>query len=72
MYFSEKCSASKITGDKSLKRLLLSPAIMASGISTKFLPENPKELCDRLKKILHEKQPGNISNIIIEEIVCNI
>ena len=43
---------------------------MASGISTMFLPENPNELCDRFKILLQEKQAGNNSNIIDEEIAA--
>ena len=53
-----------------LKKLLKSPVIMASGISTKFLPENRHELCDKLKLSLQEKQAGNISDIINHEIVA--
>ena len=41
MFFDEKTSGNKSTRDKSFIRLLKSPAIMASGISTIFLPENP-------------------------------
>ena len=51
-------------------RLLDSPAIMASGITTIFLSSDPIELCDRLRLLLQEKQAGNISSIIIEEIVA--
>ena len=36
---------------------------MASGTSTKFLPENPDEICDSLKILLPEKQAGKNSNI---------
>ena len=43
---------------------------MASGISTKFLPENPNELCDRLKLLLQEKQAVNNCDITNEEIVA--
>ena len=57
-------------GDKTLKKLIKSAAIMASGISTKCLPENPDKLCDRLKLILLEKQAGNISNPINEKNVA--
>ena len=56
--------------DRSLVELLNSPAIMASGISTTFLPENPNELCDRLKLLLLEKQAGNNSDLINEETVA--
>ena len=41
--------------------MLKSPAIMASGVSTIFLPENPIELCDRLKLLLQQKRTGDIS-----------
>ena len=41
MSFDEKALGNKSTRDKSLERLLKSPAIMASGISTIFLPGNP-------------------------------
>ena len=41
---------------------------MASGISTTFLPGNPNELCGSLKLLLREKQAGNNSDIINEEI----
>ena len=43
-------------------------AIRVSGISTKILSENPNELCDKLKLLLQEKQAGNNSNVIDEEI----
>ena len=36
--------------DKCMIKLLKSPAIMASRVTTIFLSENPKELCDRLYK----------------------
>ena len=50
--------------------MLKSPAIMASGNSTTFLPENPNELCDTFKLLLQERQAGKNSNIIDEEIVA--
>ena len=43
---------------------------MASGVSTVFLPEHSNELFDRLKFLLQEKQSGNNSNIIHDEIVA--
>ena len=58
--------------DRSLIKLLKAPAIRASGVSTKFLSSNPYELCDRLKLLLQEKQSGNISKIIDEEIVAMV
>ena len=44
--------------------------VSASGVSkTIFLSSDPNELCDRLKLLLQEKQAGNNSDIINEEIV---
>ena len=40
---------------------------MASRISTKFLPENPTEFCDRLKLLLQEKKAAKNSERIDEE-----
>ena len=56
--------------DKSLIKLPISPAIMASGVSTKFLPGKTNEPCERLKLILQEKQAGDNSNIINDDIVA--
>ena len=54
----------------SIVKLLDSPAIMASGITkTIFLSSDADELCERLKLLLHEKNAGNNSEIINEEIV---
>ena len=45
--------------------------VSASGISkTKFLPSDANELCDRLKLLLQEKQAGNNSDIINDEIAA--
>ena len=54
----------------SIIKLLESPAIMASGVTTFFLSENPNELCDRLRLLLQEIHGGNNSNIINDEIVA--
>ena len=55
----------------SMIRLLEQPAIMASGFSkTIILSSDPNELCDRLKLLLEEKQAGNNSDIISDEIVA--
>ena len=52
-------------------RLLKSPTIMASGASnTKILSTDANELCDRLNILLQEKQAGNNSIIINNEIVA--
>ena len=70
MSFDEKASGNKSTRDKSLIRLLKSPAIMASGVSTIFLPEKPVELGDKSKLLLQEKHVGINSNLKNEEIVA--
>ena len=43
---------------------------MASGIVTLHLSSDAIELCGRLKLLLQEKQAGNNSNVIDEEIVA--
>ena len=45
---------------------------MLSELSKIFLPEDPDELCDRFNLLLGEKQAGNNSDIINEEIVAII
>ena len=71
MNFNIKQKGRKSNRDKSMIKLLKSPAIMASGISkTKFLSSDPDELCKRLKLLLQEKHAGNNSDIINEEIVA--
>ena len=70
MYFDERGLGNKSTRDKPLIRSLKSPAILASGSSTVFLPENRNELCDFLKLLLQKKQAGINSNMIYEEIVA--
>ena len=73
MYFDVKATGNKSTRDRTLIKLLRSPSIMvsASGVSkTRFLPSDPNELCDRLKLLIQERQAGNNSNIIDEEIVA--
>ena len=65
-YFDEKVLGNKSTRDKSLIRLLESHAIIASGISTIFYQKIPMNY----RWVLQEKQGGNISNIINEEIVA--
>ena len=67
MNFNIKQRGRKSNTEKFLMKLLKSPAIMAPGISTIFLTQNPKELCDRLKKLLREKPAGKSSEIIDEK-----
>ena len=71
MNFNIKEKENKSDRDKSIIRLLKSPAIMASGVSkTIFLSSDANELCDRLKLLLQEKHAGNNSDIINDEIVA--
>ena len=71
MIFNIKQKGRNSDRDKSIIKLLKSPAIMASGISkTIFLSSDPNELCNRLKILLQEKHAGNNSDIINEEIVA--
>ena len=73
MHFDERRVGNKSTRDKTLIKLLNSPAIIVSGVSkTIFLSSDPDELCDKLKLLLQEKYAGNNSNIINEEIVAII
>ena len=68
MNFNIRQKGRKSDRDKSIIKLHKSPAIIASGTSTLFLPSNPDKLCERWKELLQEKQAGNISDIINGEI----
>ena len=73
MHFDPKASGKKPTRDRKLIKLPNSPDLMvsASGPSkTIFLSSDPNELCDRLKILVQEKNAGNNSDIINEEIVA--
>ena len=73
MHFDERHVGNKSTRDRTLIELLNSPSLLvsASGISkTIFLSSDPNELCDRLKLLLQEKQAGNNSDVINQEIVA--
>ena len=73
MNFDMKTQGRKSTRDTTLINLLKSPGLMisASGVSkTIFLSSDPDEFCNRLNLLLQEKQAGNISEIINEEIVA--
>ena len=72
MHFDMKAVGKKSTRDKTLIKILKSPGLMvtATGVSqTIFLSSDPDELCDRLKLLLQEKNAGNNSDIINDEIV---
>ena len=68
--FDIKQTERKSNRYKPLIKILKSPAIMASGISTKFLPSDPHELCDKFNLLLKKKQAGKNFIIINEEIVA--
>ena len=71
MNYDTKSTGRPSTRHTSIINILESPAIMASGISRIIiLSSNPNELCDRLKLLLQEKQAGNISDIVNDEIVA--
>ena len=71
MNFNIRQKGNKSDRDKSVVRLLKSPAIMASGITkTIFLSSDANELCDRLKLLLQEKHAGINSDIINDEIIA--
>ena len=75
MHFDMRAQGDKAIRDRKLIKLLNSPGLMvsASGISkTIFLSSDPDELCDRLKLLLQEKQAGNNSDIINQEIIVII
>ena len=73
MNFDLKAQGNKSTRDRTLIKLLKSPAIMVSGVSnTIFLSFDPDELCDRLKLLLQQKHGGNNSDIFNDEIVAII
>ena len=65
MHFDIKAPSNKSTRDRTLIKLLESPAVMASGISNTILsPCVPNEFCDRLTILLQEKKTGISSDII--------
>ena len=70
MNFDFRQQGRKSDSDKTMIKLLKAPAIMVSGVTTIFLPENPDESCNRLKLILQEKQAANNSNINDDEIIA--
>ena len=70
MNFDLKSQGNKSTRDRTLIKLLKSPANIASGISTTFLSSDSEELSIRLKLLLQEKHAGKNSDIINDEIVA--
>ena len=75
MNFDIKAQGNKSPRDRSFIKLLKLPGLLysASGISnTIFFSSIGDELCDSLKLILQEKQAGNNSKIINNEIVATV
>ena len=70
MYFNIRLKGRKSDRNRSLTKLLKSPAIVASGILTIILISDPDELCDRLELLLQEKHAGNNSDLINKEIIA--
>ena len=62
----------KSNRDKTLIKLLKSPAIVASEVSTIFSSSNLDELCHRLKLLIQEKHAGDNPNIINDEINAKV
>ena len=56
MNYDTKSTGPPSTRHTSIIKIFESPAIMASGVTTIFLSENPNELCDRLKLLLQENK----------------
>ena len=73
--FDMRAQSKKSIRDRKLIKLLNSPGlkVSASGVSKAiFLSPDPNELCDRIKILLQEKQAGNNSDIINQEIIVII
>ena len=69
MNFNIKQKGRNSDRDRSLIKLLKSPAIRASGNWTIFLPSDSDELCNRLKLLLQEKKACNNSDLINAEVI---
>ena len=72
MKFDVKAASNKSTRDRTLIKLLKSSGLLVSASSvskTIFLSSDSDELCDRLKRLLQERQAGNKSDIFNQEIV---
>ena len=71
--FDTKALGNKSIRDRTLVKLLKSPGLKVSGSGvskTIFLSSDPDELCNRIKVLLQEKQAGNNSDIVSQEIVA--
>ena len=72
MHFDIQFRAESLRERTLLKNFYNKRAIFASGLRTLFHSENPNETCDKLQVLLQEKQAGNNSVIINEEMVAII
>ena len=70
MHFDIHEERAKSSRDRTLVNNYYKKSILAFGLKTNFLSENPDELCDKLKLLLQEKQTRINSNIIIQEMVA--
>ena len=71
MNFNIKQKGRKSDRDKSMMKLLKSPAIMAFGIPNSIiLSSDLDELCNGLKLLLQGKQAGNNTDLINKEIIA--
>ena len=73
MHFDKRVPGKKTTRDRTLTKLLKTPGLMvsASDVSnTIILSSDLDELCERIKLLQQEKQAGNNSDMINQEIVA--
>ena len=70
LYFDEKAPGKKGDRDISIKKILISHAIMASGNSTPFLSSDSNKLCERIHLLLKKKQVGNNTDKVDKEIIA--
>ena len=73
MNFDVKATGNKSTRERTLIKTLQSPGLRvpASGVSkTLVLSSDLDELCDRIKLLLEERQAGNNSDLIKDEIIA--
>ena len=71
MKFDTKITGRPSTRDSFVIRKIVSPAIMASRVSTTCLSSDSGDVCDRIESLLQEKQAGNNSILFNEENDCD-
>ena len=70
MHFDIHAKVESLRDENVWKIYYIKVALLASGLKTFFLSENPNELCDRLGLLLKEKQTGKYSKTNKEEMVA--